>query len=176
MIYDVPKYSQHLHIETKDWRDKSCGIASLGMLLAYHGMSVPLSHLLAEGLLHNAYLHGIGWKHKELAELAQRFGGRGENFDWASLDAAAAFEHVKQHLARYPILASIHHQFDKKNGGHLIVVTGIDETSVYFNDPDAREEGKIAGSVPIDTFLNGWKKRIIAIYPPALADNSASIV
>jgi ABC-type bacteriocin/lantibiotic exporter with double-glycine peptidase domain len=176
MIHDVPQYSQHLHIETEEWQNKSCGIASLGMLLAYHGMPIPLSHLLAEGLLRGAYLPGIGWKHKELVELARVFGGHGENFDWASLDAAAAFEHAKGHLAHYPILASIHRQFDPHNGGHLIVLTGIDDTYVYYNDPDVHEENKIAGAVSIETFLNGWKKRIIAIYPPALADNSASIV
>lgn len=176
MTHDVPKYSQHLHIETKEWRDKSCGIASLGMLLAYHGMPVPLSHLLAEGLLHNAYLPGVGWKHKELAELAYKFGGHGENFDWAHLETGTAFEHAKKHLEHYPILASIHHQFDTKNGGHLIVLTGIDEQYVYYNDPDAHDESKIAGAVTIKTFLNGWKKRIIAIYPPTLAQGGVSIV
>lgn len=165
MIHNVPKYSQHLHIETEEWKNKSCGIVSLGMLLAYHGMPVPLSRLLAEGLNRDAYLPGIGWKHKELAELASALGGRGENLDWASLDSETAFERVKDHLVRYPVLASIHRQFDARNGGHLIVLTGIDDICVYYNDPDEREESKIAGAAPIKTFLNGWKKRIIVINP-----------
>ena len=175
-MYDVPKYSQHLHIETQDWQNKSCGIVSLGMLLAYHGIPISLPHLLAQGLIQNAYLPGIGWKHKELAELGRNFGVRGENFDWAHLDNATAFQNAKQHLDQYPILVSIHRQFDKKNGGHLIVVTGIDNRLVYYNDPDAKEENKIACEIEINAFLNGWKKRIIAFYPSTLAEKNASVV
>ena len=174
--HKVPKYSQHLHIETKEWRDKSCGITSLGMLLAYHETPILLSQLLAEGLLQNAYLPKIGWKHKGLVDLAREFERKGENFDWAQLDDQAAFENVKKHLLKYPVLASIHHKFDKGNGGHLIVLTGIDENNIYYNDPDATSEEAVVGTVKIDTFINGWKKRIIVIYPQTLESNRDSIV
>ncbi len=62
--HKVPAISQHLHIKDKNWRKKSCGIASLAMLLHYFNKKISPDKLLDIGLEINAYIPAIGWGHK----------------------------------------------------------------------------------------------------------------
>ena len=163
--HSVPAYSQHLHIRDQKWRKSACGVVSLAMLLNYFNKNTSPDDILARGLTCNAYLPKTGWKHKELAEIAKQYNLNGETFDWAYLDQEAAFENAKEHLNRHPILASVYRSFDPQNGGHLIVLTGMENSAVFYNDPDSRNEAGISGSVPLEKFLVGWKRRIIAITP-----------
>ncbi len=165
IFHKVPKYSQHLHIKNKDWKTKTCGIAGLCMILEYFDKKIPAEMLLNQGLKIKAYLPGIGWKHKGIVKLAKKFRLNGKNFDWAKLNTKTAFLKLKNYLKKYPILASIHLNFNPKNGGHLVVITGISETKIFYNDPDSKTEKQISKSIPIKKFLTGWKKRIIVIYP-----------
>lgn len=162
--HQVPTYSQHLHLKDKKWRKKSCGIVSLAMLLEYSGKKTNPDDLLKLGLKIDAYLPGIGWKHRGLVELSKKYGARGKNFDWAGLDLKIAFNQLKIHLKKHPLLASIYNAFNPKRGGHLIVLVGMEKDKIFYHDPDARSKNKIKKSVSLKKFLAGWKKRIILIY------------
>lgn len=162
-MYDVPALSQYLDLDDTTWQGRACGVISLAMLLNYHGLEIDSNELLKDAFASECYLGGIGWKHKELARLAERFELQAKNFDWATLEETVAFEQMLQALQKGPILASIHHTFDPQKGGHLIVVTGLEDNTVFYNDPDAKERSEIKKSIPVDVFRHGWKKRIIEI-------------
>lgn len=162
-MYDVPALSQYLDLDDATWQGRACGVISLAMLLEYHGKNTDSNVLLKDAFASNCYLKDIGWKHKELALLAKQFSLHAENFDWAALEDTAAFKQLLQALQKGPLLASIHHSFDPQKGGHLIVVTGLKDDTVFYNDPDAKERSEIKKSIPVDVFRHGWKKRIIEI-------------
>lgn len=161
--HKVPALSQHIHIQDPKWKDKSCGIVSLAMLLNYLGKKISANQLLKDGLANNAYLETIGWKHKELAELGKQYGLNGKNLDWASLDTESAYEKAISYLNRHPIMASVYNNFQPENGGHLVVITGADSNKIFYNDPDTKDINSIYKEISIENFLNGWKKRIIVI-------------
>lgn len=166
MIFDVPKYSQHLDVRDGDWKEKSCGIVAVKMVLDYWRMSSPdCDELIKKGIEMDGFISGVGWKHKELSLLAKSFGVEAENFDWAKEEKDAAFKKLEDFLEKYPVVASIYSGFNPETkNGHLIVLTGMDDNFVHYNDPDSEGREEIAGKILIDKFLAGWKKRVIVIW------------
>lgn len=163
--YSVPKYSQHIHISDKNWSDKSCGIVSLAMLFGYFQKKAPPDELLKLAIEKDAYLPGIGWKHKELADLAEKYDLRGDCYDWSKIDEDTAIKNAEIHIKRYPIMASVFSDFQPMNGGHLIVITKIEANQVFYNDPNAEYEKDIEKIISKEKFVAGWKKRVITIKP-----------
>lgn len=170
----IPRYSQHLDIREPEWQPKSCGVVAVGMVLAYWGNRSKPQRLLREALFLGAYVPGIGWAHRGLAELAEQQGFYGKNFDWFSEPPVRAFEKLIRHVNRYPVIASIHKQFKVENGGHLIVVTGIHDGFVFYHEPDSTGREEIERSTPIETFIYGWKRRIIVVKPRKLRKGKPS--
>jgi len=162
---EVPAYSQYLHIQDPEWKNRACGIASLAMLLGYFNKTAPPDEILNLAIGKNAYLPGIGWKHKELAELARGYGLQGNNYDWSKDDENSAFQNMKACVRKYPIMASVFADFQPEIGGHLIVVTNIKNEEVFYNDPNAKSEKSMRKKISAKNFNNGWKKRIIMIEP-----------
>lgn len=162
VIHKVPEFSQHLDVKEKEWRNRACGIAALKMLLEYNNSdSPPIDELIKIGLEKDAYIQNIGWKHKELAEIARDFNLKSKNFDWANLTPEEAFENLESYFPENPVLASIHKDFDDKKGGHLIVLTGMEDDTIFYNEPYAEKRQEIKQSVHKDKFMKGWKRRII---------------
>jgi uncharacterized protein YvpB len=160
--YDVPFFSQYDIDVEKSWQDKSCGLASLIMLIKYCGQPVDSKNLFETAIKNNAYLQNVGFKHKELADLAAGYGLRGENFDWAKIEKEEAFKNLMVYLEAEPIIASIYSRFDPESkDGHLIVLTGFDDKNIFYNDPQNGPDK----SVSTETFLKGWKKRVIVVTP-----------
>lgn len=162
--HKVLPLSQYIHIQDPEWKEKSCGIVSLAMLLNYFGKEISADQLLKDGLANNAYLEAVGWKHKELAELGKQYGLNGENLDWAALDTESAYKKAIGHLNPHPIMASIYNNFLPRNGGHLVVITGADSDKIFYNDPAEKDINKITKEISPREFLKGWKRRIIIIY------------
>ncbi len=163
----VPAYSQYLDVHLRGWPRRACGIVALKMLLDYFSprmRSMSIDNLIAFGLAREAYIPHVGWKHRGLAKLAEEFGLRGDNYDWANKDPRAAFALMQRH-ARFPLLASVHKHFDPKNGGHLIVVTKVEKEVIHYHEPASHSRARIPRTVDIPTFLAGWKRRIIVVRP-----------
>jgi ABC-type bacteriocin/lantibiotic exporter with double-glycine peptidase domain len=170
MKFETPKYSQHLDVEESDWQDKSCGILCLKTLLDYWGEKEGIPHrdadeLIQEGLSIDGYIPGVGWKHKELVELARQHGFDGENLEWPDEHPDVAFNKAVPHLMEHPIMASVHKNLIEGNGGHLVVVTGYEDGKIFYNDPDSELRDDVERSVTLKEFLDGWKQRIVVIHP-----------
>ncbi len=164
MAFEIPLYSQFLDVSLKDWRDRSCGIVALKMLMEFLGAETPNADtLIKEGIEAGAYIPNVGWKHQGLVDLAVQHGLRGERFDWSGRTPGEALRNLKKLLASGPVLCSIHRDFDPERGGHLIVVTGMENRSVSYADPAAERRDEISASVPVQMFMDGWKCRGIVI-------------
>jgi ABC-type bacteriocin/lantibiotic exporter with double-glycine peptidase domain len=161
----VPPYSQHLHIHDPYWKDKSCGVVSLAMLIGYFQKEATPDEVLKLAIEKNAYLPGIGWKHRELADLAEKYNLLGNCYDWSNIDENTAIKNAENHIEKHPIMASVFSDFQPLNGGHLIVVTKIEANQVFYNDPNAKHEKDIKKTISKEKFIVGWKKRIITIKP-----------
>jgi len=168
----VPAYSQHLDVKNRAWRHRGCGIVALKMVLDHwHATgriprTASLPRLIREGTQKSAYLRNVGWVHRGLAMLAGAHGLTGRNYDWAKETPARAFKKLQREARRGPVLASIHRNLNSKNGGHLVVIIGIRDGAVFYHDPDSKTRRGIARRASIKKFLNGWKRRIIAVHPP----------
>jgi uncharacterized protein YvpB len=165
MPYNVPLYSQIADISSVAWKQKGCGVADVAMIVEfYKPKTTSVQKVLEEALASGAYQKNVGWKHDGLAALAVKHGLVGRTFDLSKLQKDIAFDQFKDLVKEGPVIASIHRGFNPKSPyGHLIVITGFDDTTVYYNDP-----GKHDGirKVPIADFVKGWKKRLIVIRPP----------
>jgi len=170
MKYEVPEYSQYLDIEDENWQGKTCGIVSFKMLIDYwldNPKTEPenFSELVEEGLGYAGYIPGVGWRHKELAQMAKGFGLDGESFDWNNEHADIAFNKTVVYLSRHPVMASIHRGLEEGGSGHLVVLTGYDDGKIFYNDPDSEKRSDVERDAPLEKFLSGWTKRIIVVHP-----------
>ena len=85
------------------------------------------------------------------------------SFDLAKENAQAAFGELKESLRDGPVIASVHYKFDPKSSvPHLVVITGVADGVVYYNDPAAQAGEE---SIPAADFLKAWKKRFIVLRP-----------
>ncbi len=161
---NVPFYSQFQDIPSVEWRSAGCGIASLAMEMEFFKPKnkVSVTKLLLQALDFGAYTADVGWKHKELAALAELYGLTGKNYDLIALNNQTAFDQFKDFLIGGPIIVSIHNKFNPKAAlGHLVVVTGIEDGMIFYHDPayGNKTERKISEK----DFLRGWKKRFIVV-------------
>lgn len=171
MKFNVPPYSQYLDIKNKEWQHRSCGIIALKSILDFwsdkNKKIYPDGDKLVEiGLGLNAYIPNVGWRHKELVEIAKIFGLDGQNFDWTKVPSEEAFKKMIPYLDKYPITASVHPLFETQNqGGHLVILTGLENNILYYSDPAMKNREEIKQEIPLDKFINGWKRRFIVIHP-----------
>ncbi|MCR4286045.1 MAG: C39 family peptidase [Candidatus Kaiserbacteria bacterium] len=163
-IFDVPFYSQFNDISAVKWQKIGCGIASLAMLIEYYKPGeVSVDVLLDEGISSGAYLSGAGWIHRGLALLANDHGLDGMNYDLSSKNIDSAFAQFETALKNGPVIASVYYTFDPKSPiPHLVVVNGISDGVVYYNDPSDASGG---GSISTGQFKKAWKKRYIEVRP-----------
>lgn len=160
----VPFYSQFNDISAPEWKKVGCGIASLAMLIEYYEPnSVTVDELLQRGIDAHAFLSDAGWTHAGLINLSHKYGLGGESHSLAESSMDDAFEVLKTELEEGPVMASVHYTFDPQNPiPHLVVVNGVREGKVYYNDPSESGGG---GSISIAKFQSSWKKRYIDIRP-----------
>jgi uncharacterized protein YvpB len=120
--------------------------------------------LLERGIASGAFVKGAGWTHEGLADLVKKYGLVGTTYELASSKNDEAFSKFKNVLNDGPVIVSIHRNFDSKNSnGHIVVVTGLDNDFVYYNDPGKRDGKK---KISLDNFKNGWKRSFIVVRQP----------
>ncbi len=172
-IPDVPFYSQFADIQSVEWKKKSCGIASMAMLIDfYKPEAVTPQKLLAQGINSGAYVSDAGWSHQGLANLASKYGLKGKTYDLSKLDNQTSFSRFKDIVKDGPVMVSIHYKFDPKSTiPHLVVITDIVGDTVYYNDPAGYAAEK---EISVANFLKGWKKRFITVRP--MNENNGAIL
>jgi ABC-type bacteriocin/lantibiotic exporter with double-glycine peptidase domain len=172
IIPDVPFYSQFKDITSVKWQKVGCGVASLAMVIDYYTPTiVSVNKLLSEAVASGAYQNNAGWTHQGLVSLSKKYGLDGKAYDLSKLSSANAFSQFSNLLKNGPIIVSVHYKFDVKSTiPHLVVIDGIRDDVVYYNDPAAKSGEK---TISVDDFKNGWKKRFIVIRP--VKNNSLAI-
>lgn len=163
-MYTVPFYSQFKDIAEPKWQKVACGIASVAMIIDhYTEKAVEPNTLLEQGIAAGAYLSDAGWTHQGLINLAKSYNLDGESHSYASDSMAHAWEKLTTALKQGPVMASVHYTFDPQNPiPHLVVVTGVKDDTVYYNDPAETTGG---GTISLAKFQKAWKKRYIEIRP-----------
>jgi ABC-type bacteriocin/lantibiotic exporter with double-glycine peptidase domain len=163
-VPDIPFYSQFKDIQSPKWQKVGCGITSLAMIIDYYTPdAVSVNALLKQGIAAGAYAQNAGWIYAGLIHLSQKYGLDGTYYDLSKLDAATAFDRFKNYLQDGPVILSVHYKFDPKSTiPHLVVINGIDNGMVYYNDPAAKTGEK---QISIADFLRGWKRKVIVIRP-----------
>lgn len=159
----TPFFSQFKDISDKSWSGKSCGIASLAMVVKAHN---PVTNTTPDKLLASGRAIGgfspRGWIHTKLIELANMNGLDGEARDLSHLTRETALEELKSALKTGPALASVHYKLEPSNPiPHLIVVHNVGTSTVTISDP-ANEHGDEV--VAIERFKKAWKKRYISFH------------
>ena len=156
----VPFYSQFNDITPASWKKVGCGIASLAMLIEYYNPgSVTVDNLLQEGIAANAYLDSAGWTYAGLIGISEKYGLSGKTYDYGNQSMDKAYTELVAELEEGPVMASVHYTFQKSNPiPHLVIINGIEDGEVYYNDPAEKEGG---GSISVAQFQSAWKKRYI---------------
>jgi predicted double-glycine peptidase len=163
VIPNVPFYSQFKDIESLSWQKVGCGVASLAMVIDYYKSAVPVDTLLKQGIASGAYLKSAGWTYAGLIALAKQYGLSGSSYDLAQLSTKEALLWLQTYAADGPVIVSVHYKFDPKNPiPHLVVIDGIEDDTVYYNDPAAKGGEK---QISLADFQKAWKKRFIVIRP-----------
>ena len=159
----VPFYSQFADITSPKWQKVGCGVASLAMIIDYYTEAVPVNTLLNRGIASGAYLSSAGWTYKGLIKLSNRYGLDGTSYDLGGVGSSKALAQFKKYLKDGPVIASVHYKFDPKSSiPHLVVIDGIEDGIVYYNDPAAKTGEK---QISVEDFTKAWKKRFIVIRP-----------
>lgn len=160
----VPFYSQFHDIHTLSWQKVGCGVTSLAMVIDYYSTEkISVDTLLKEGITQGAYDKNAGWIHKDLISLSNKYGLEGNSYDVSKLSKETSFTKLKSFLADGPVIVSVHYKFDPRSSiPHLVVIDGIKDGILYYNDPAAKTGQK---KISIVDFQKAWKKRFIVIRP-----------
>ncbi len=164
IVSNVPFYSQFKDITAPKWQKVGCGITSLAMVIDFYKDDVPsVNTLLKEGLSLGAYTDKSGWAYKGLIQVAKKYNLTGTTYDLGTSSSKVALYELTKSLEAGPVIASVHYKLDPKNTiPHLIVIDGISDDIVYYNDPAAKTGQK---EISTSDFLKAWKKRFIVIRP-----------
>jgi uncharacterized protein YvpB len=163
-IIEVPHFVQFYNIDDDGWQGRSCGIASLAMILDFYGKKVDLNELVEKALKKGGYIEGTGWKHQAIVELAVDYGFKSFRTEDEKVENL-----VDSLNKNEPVIISIHKNFDPKNGGHLAVLCGYFATEddgiegFYVNDPIGPQYKHKYQLIGHDKFMEGWKRRAIYV-------------
>ncbi len=160
----VPFFSQFRDISSAKWQKVGCGVTSLAMIINFYSPGVvSVNTLLTQGIAAGAYLQKAGWTYAGLIGLSEKYGFDGDSYDLGKLSTVSAFAQFKESLTGGPVIASVHYKFDPKSTiPHLVVITGVEDDIIYYNDPAAKEGEK---EISTADFLKAWKKRFIVVRP-----------
>lgn len=170
MKLSVPYYSQFAEITDPEWQNRACGMACLKMVLDFHGVQTPsLYDMVLKGNAAGGYVPS-GWLHDYSLGLARSYGFEAERHE--KMDVDASLTEFRERLVRgEPVIVSVFRNFSEKTKFHQIVLVGFEEkdgtlSGFYFHDPDAPDtESRKGLFVPLQTFVENWRKMAIFIGP-----------
>ena len=164
------------------WVERACGVACLKMVIeAFDGPKRSLIEWARMVSDRGGYIvrqnsdgtsHEIGWSHRALSEMAAE---AGLISSWKPASANTILEDLLQNRL---VIASLSYEAGDdrlpitKQGGHLMVVIGVDfddegPTAFYVNNPSGRRTNLQAGArLPIDRFSAAFSGRVIIFETP----------
>jgi len=185
-ILDVPFVSQNSDQVSEMWRDRSCGIANVKMILDFlSDETIPIQELIAEGLAIEGYNYSIlggSWKHEGLVRVLRNHGVlaysqefkavkviqedevKFEKSSYSKKFIEQGIEKIIEQLDRgFPAIVSVNEGFNNNKTSHLVLITGYEMKdnkilNLYYNDPDSRDGVERKNSlVEIDKFKEFWR-------------------
>ena len=135
-----------------------------------------MKELIDIGEKQNAFDEEIGWKHKGLIQIADRFNING------SLKLSSVNNICREIQQNHFVIASVSPQLGEKdtpikNFGHLALVSGFKIKNnkiegVFINNPSGREDNlREKTHIPIKRFEEGYNNRIIVLYENTQSKN-----
>lgn len=71
--------------------------------------------------------------------MSNKYGLEGNSYDVSKLSKETSFTKLKSFLVDGPVIVSVHYKFDPRSSiPHLVVIDGIKDGIVYYNDPAAK--------------------------------------
>jgi ABC-type bacteriocin/lantibiotic exporter with double-glycine peptidase domain len=153
------------------WSNRTCGLACLVSIASFHEKPIPtIFELLQEGV-RLGYYTNRGWIHADLATIGETYGFKGKALQAPTIDdLRSCLESTGS-----PLIASVIWQFpeDGRRGGHLVVVTAVDNgprARICYRDPSGWgiHESRISAA----RFSASFAGRIIAF--PRMAQSDAT--
>jgi ABC-type bacteriocin/lantibiotic exporter with double-glycine peptidase domain len=149
------------------WSERTCGLACLMSIASFHGKPIPtIFELLREGVGLGHYTK-MGWIHVGLAAIGGQYGFQGKALPAVTIDDLRSC----LEFTGSPLIASVTRQFpeDGRRGGHLVVVTAIDDEPtprICCLDPADGGLGEIR--IPAARFFASFAGRIIVFLPTGI--------
>lgn len=187
-ILPVPYISQYSNSFDEDWKNRSCGIACVSMLLGYYNLddSNPMN-LVHEGITIGGYCNN-GWFHESLVRIlrnhginayAQEFRSVSVNYEEKTF-SKNLFEQkmingglskiIKEIENGNPVLISVKPGFNGNKENHLVLIIGYDfsnkKENFIIHDPNGNTEN-IKNSeveISIEKILEYWRNFAIFSY------------
>lgn len=164
-VIEVPHFAQYIDVLDPYWKERSCAIVSLCMVMNYYGKEVDVHEVLELGLKQCEYDPKVGWRHDVIVSIAKHYGFEAHRTENDSINT------LLESLSKdEPVIVSIYKNFDPTEGGHLAVLTGYfvnsktgEVISLFVNDPIGLPYKYKNKGIPLDVFEKGWKKRAIYV-------------
>ncbi len=162
---NISYYDQWLDTKNKKWAGKTCAICCLKMFLVFKNnknSKLKIMDLVKTGVRLGGYNKAVGWDHKTITELAQKYEIRmsyRKKFYYTKKEKLKGLAFINKNITKgKPIMASIWNK--KRTGGHMVVVNGLRKKDELVNgyfvlDPDSR--GKTGYYLNKKDFLNLWR-------------------
>lgn len=160
----VPFFSQFTDISSPAWQEVGCGITSLAMMIDfYKPNATTVETLLQQAIIAGAYDQKAGWTTDGLMQLSEQYGLSATYHDLSELSSKTALAQFKTYLKDGPLILSVHNKFNPKSKvPHLVVIDGIKDNVVYYNDPAAKTGEE---EISVTALVKGWKKKMIVLRP-----------
>jgi hypothetical protein len=169
---------------SQGWAARSCGIASVVMVLRSWGRDAAMSGLLREALEVGAWDGERNWRHSRLVALLARHGLTAWRRNWRLLEGreheyldgrmadagtSAELERVRRQMIEeglrtlasvagsgLPVIVSVYRPaWDRRSPGHLVVLTGWQGDRIRYHDPAERDGGGL--TISVGDFRSRWK-------------------
>lgn len=165
-IIKVPLVNQIKETGNKKWVHQTCAICVLKMILIWKKpklAKVKIMDLVKRGLKMDGYMEKIGWKHQALVDIASKYGLKlKREFEKTKTGKIRLNSKINKEIINgRPVVASIFYKLNKMNGGHMVVINGLQKkgntvTGYYIQDPDPRFRGNNY-FVAKKEFIKGWR-------------------
>lgn len=187
-ILPVPYISQYSNSFDEDWKNRSCGIACVAMLLGFYNLEdINPMKLIEEGVAIGGYCSD-GWFHESLVRLLRNHGVNAyaqefrsvyvspenktfeiNSFEQKMLEEGTA-KIIKEIDLGHPVLMSVKEGFNTNKENHLILIIGYDfsgeNQKFIVHDPDGLDKKDLHGEMPVDIakIHEFWRKFAIFSY------------
>lgn len=172
IVLTVPLVDQLKDVKDKKWKDKSCAICSMKIMMGFNDekhLDIGIGQLINKAMKMGGYLRGIGWKHRTIIDLAKKYKiklGFIKKFPKTAEEKAGWLKKLEKGIINgKPAMVSVYYKLNKKNGGHLVVVNGILKKGkiilgYHVQDPDSRFRSNNY-YISKNKFLLGWRGGMI---------------